>query len=660
MMRKPATVLDDVAISPADDIVQGEGTPLRWPPPGLESLQGLAWRAIALLAVGTGIMIAPLLIAVARPQMFWSIGVFGGSWWIPVSALIGLLVLLAGMERLTRLLFDGARAVQRGHDWLTVAYVVSDSRHDAGFLLQGARQYATLEEKDRRMLLAARVVAFIGYAAALIWIPLAFSFGVMLASRGVIGGSAGLTTLVMVPGGMLLMVALLAHVFESRTTGGMARSWRREMKRETRLLDEVSDWRADRATRLIHLTPATHRTLPARAVAIAFTVVALLLPLPIITLSLASAMGPAIGQLAILRLENTAARVAKAMMLEPYAIAATGTMSPIEAGGVLHSLAVTGARPISNPLERQPVKRYDVWPVESKPVTMPNLEAFGTQLIPRAATLTDEETAYLERVVQYPALADLSSVARARAADVTGGRLDVELLAGISVVDLPFARFGGLRDATQFHTAKAVLELSRGDAAAAETTLREVIAVGLLVMRESQSLIDVLVGASITSNGGAALQSLYRTTGRHDEADAMLRPQEGIERMENITRALHSDADVDALLRRSMAMTTDEALPRGLRWEALMSIQVGVGCLNPHTVVFGNGEEYATWLAATRSSLVRYPSEEALFDVLQRGPTMPGHLERRATVLHRLIGITLGRGDSTRTCAALMAGLTAD
>jgi hypothetical protein len=335
-------------------------------------------------------------------------------------------------------------------------------------------------------------------------------------------------------------------------------------------------------------------------------------------------------------------------------------MSAQEAGAVLHSLARTGALPIRNPLEREPITRYDPWPRESKPVTMPNLEAFGTQLIPRAATLTAEETAYLERVVQYPALADLSRVARARAADVTGGRLDVELLAGISGVDLPFARFSGLRDATQFHTAKAVLDLSRGEAEAAETTLREVIAVGLLVMRESQSLIDVLVGASITANGGAALQSLYRTTGRHDEADAMLRPQEGIERMENITRALHSPGDVDAMLRRSMAMTTDEALPRGMRWEALMSIQIGVGCLNPHTVVFGNGEEYATWLAATRASLVRYPSEEALFDVLQRGPTMPAHLAQRATVLQRLLGITLGRSDTTRTCAALMAGITAD
>jgi hypothetical protein len=39
---------------------------------------------------------------------------------------------------------------------------------------------------------------------------------------------------------------------------------------------------------------------------------------------------------------------------------------------------------------------------------------------------------------------------------------------------------------------------------------------------------------------------------------------------------------------------------------------------------------------------------------------MPVHLQRRATVLQRLFGITLGRTDTTRTCAALMAGLTAD
>ncbi|MBR9991365.1 MAG: hypothetical protein KFH98_16495, partial [Gemmatimonadetes bacterium] len=591
-------------------------------------------------------------------QSFWSTGLFGGSWWVPVvSSLVGMLILLAGMERLTRMLFHGAKAVQRGHDWITVAYVLCDARHDAGFLLQGARQYATLPERDRRMLLAARVVAAIGYAASLIWIPLAFVLGVFLAGRGMMGSGA-LTALVVVPGGMLMMAALLAHVFEARTTRGMARAWRRETTSEARLLDEVSDWRADRATRMIHLTPATHRTMPARALAIWFIVVAMLLPLPIITLALTSALGPALGEVAIPRVESSAARIAKATMLEPYAVPATSLVTPEEAGAALHAIAFTGTRASLSPLEREPVRRYDPWPRESKPVTMPNLEAFGTQLIPRATSLTAEETAYLERVVQYPALADLSNLARARAADIAGARWSTAQLASASVIDLPLARFSGLRDATQFHTAKAVLELSRGDAAAAETTLREVISIGLLLMREGPTLIDVLVGTGIAVNGGSSLQSLYRATGRHDEADALLRPQEGIDRMEVVTRALHSGGNVDALLRRSMVMTTNEALPRGMRWEALLAIQTGVGCLNPHTVVFGNGQQYDEWVERTRTSLVRYPSEQALFDVVLRGPMLPDALQHRATVAQRLIGITLGRTDTARTCGALMAGLT--
>src|SRR5690606_22960399 len=123
---------------------------------------------------------------------------------------------------------------------------------------------------------------------------------------------------------------------------GMARAWLREMTSETRLLDEVSDWRADRATRLIHLTPATHRTLPARIAAVAFVVLALLLPLPIVTLALASAMGPALGELAVPRVESSAAQIAKAGMLSPYAVAVNDTITPLEAGEMLHALAYTG------------------------------------------------------------------------------------------------------------------------------------------------------------------------------------------------------------------------------------------------------------------------------------------------------------------------------
>lgn len=650
-MYESEMVREDVALS-------SESTPLRWPPPGLEAMQGLAGRATALLGLGTGLMVVPMLIALGWSQAFWSVGMFGGSWWLPIAlSVLGVLILLAGLERLTRLLFDGVRAVQRGHDWMTVAYVMSDSRHDAGFLLQGARQYATLPERDRRMLLAARVVAVAGYTIALLWTLLAFVGGIVLAGQGVIETAGGLTAFVIAPAAVLLLAAVLAHALETRTTRSIVRAWRRDTTCESRLLDEVSDWRADRATRLIHLTPATHRTVAGRAAAFSLIVIAALIPLPVLTLALAGAMGPAVSEIAMPRMASTAARVAKASMLEPYAVPTDAGMTAAEAGEVLYALGFTGSAERGR-LDNAPVRFYDPWPRESKPVTMPNIEAFGTQLIPRAASLTAEEMAYLERVVQYPALRDLSRVARAREADLTAARWNVAGLAGVGGFDLPLPRFSGLRDATQFHTAKAVLELANGNVAAADTTLREVISIGLLVMREGPTLIDVMVGSAIARNGAAALETLYRTTGRHADADALLRPQEGIDRMEQITRALQTEADVDALLRRSMVMAGNDALPRGMRWEGLVLVQMGAGCMNLHNAVFGHGEEYRDWLARTRASLVRYPSEEALFDAVTAGPLLPAQLNNRATVLQRLFGLTLG-DESAEACAAMLAGLSA-
>jgi hypothetical protein len=97
-----------------------------------------------------------------------------------------------------------------------------------------------------------------------------------------------------------------------------------------------------------------------------------------------------------------------------------------------------------------------------------------------------------------------------------------------------------------------------------------------------------------------------------------------------------------------------------MRWEGLIAIQVGAGCLNPHTAVFGRGSAYDLWIEATRSALVRYPAEAALFDLTMRGAVAPTHLHRRADAVEKLLRLTLARDDSAGTCAALFTGLTAD
>jgi len=51
--------------------------PLRWPPPGLERLQGDLWIIIQTSTLAALILVFPLLLAVSLEQRFWSLGLSG-------------------------------------------------------------------------------------------------------------------------------------------------------------------------------------------------------------------------------------------------------------------------------------------------------------------------------------------------------------------------------------------------------------------------------------------------------------------------------------------------------------------------------------------------------------------------------------------------------
>src|SRR5688572_1249270 len=58
---------------------------LSWPPPGLEPLQGVLWPLLRRFGFGAAMFAFPLLIAIATPQGFASLGPFGRSFWIPAT-----------------------------------------------------------------------------------------------------------------------------------------------------------------------------------------------------------------------------------------------------------------------------------------------------------------------------------------------------------------------------------------------------------------------------------------------------------------------------------------------------------------------------------------------------------------------------------------------
>ena len=58
------------------------GSVLRWPPPGLERLQGDVWNVVRSGTLAALILVFPLLLSISLRQDFWSLGPLGSAWWV--------------------------------------------------------------------------------------------------------------------------------------------------------------------------------------------------------------------------------------------------------------------------------------------------------------------------------------------------------------------------------------------------------------------------------------------------------------------------------------------------------------------------------------------------------------------------------------------------
>ena len=85
--------------------------PLSWPPPGLEKLQGLLWRATLISWAGSVILVLPLLWALAVEQRFYSLGPFEENWQVGMGiALLGGIIILFSFGIFFGLMRASARA----------------------------------------------------------------------------------------------------------------------------------------------------------------------------------------------------------------------------------------------------------------------------------------------------------------------------------------------------------------------------------------------------------------------------------------------------------------------------------------------------------------------------------------------------------------------
>lgn len=539
----------------------------RWPPPGLERVHAQLWNVIGGLGIGGVIMIAPLLFATVQEQTFSTVGNANvGTWAALAAAVIDFLVLIEAYLQLQGGLRDAARASRGGYSWRLIALVAADQTRDTGFLIKGAREFADVPELRRRKALHARLFGTLAYLAGVLWLPIVFPLGLLLAQQGVFSATM-VWTISLFPVALLLLVGVALRVRE--------RVMLRGVRRPPDDVDPSTSWNDDGARK--------PRTFAASRVLVWMAVLLLFIPLWFAVSNTATTKLLDAGQYdSFGRVQE---RLALVEVLRPYALPKDSTITPLQAGEALYSLASAGEDQ-PQPQLRQPARRYG---------------AVGTDSI------------------DHPALQEFDILARAPALDEAGALYVLPFPDTMSIAVVPIVQPRQVRNAATAQIAKAsqLAKQRRFDEAIHE--LREIISASLLILDNSNFMFSALIAQVMATNAADSLESVYAARGDSASVQALRAAREAAVRASRIAQAGRSRATGAGILEEIPAIVLDPAITRGFRWEMFVAFNSYVPCLNQRNLLFGPGREYQEWLRKAHAALVRYPADGHMFELGRRG-----------------------------------------
>ena len=106
-------------------------------------------------------------------------------------------------------------------------------------------------------------------------------------------------------------------------------------------------------------------------------------------------------------------------------------------------------------------------------------------------------------------------------------------------------------------------------------------------------------------------------------------------------------------------VVVDSAAMRGLRWEIFTTLSSLAPCLNLNQVVFGPDASYAAWLEEAHASLVAFPSEEPLFQLMRQGYFGPAGAGPPQGLPGRLLSLAMGGSEATGGCTRMFGEVAA-
>ncbi|MGD2217645.1 MAG: tetratricopeptide repeat protein [Gemmatimonadales bacterium] len=318
----------------------------------------------------------------------------------------------------------------------------------------------------------------------------------------------------------------------------------------------------------------------------------------------------------------SAAKEARAYRLEP-----DPGITAAEAGRALYSVYTAGERPRG--AQRPPEHSFEQNWMTAEGATDREDERYLLVTDParlfRAAVegLNDEQRVYLREVSSHPGFAQYSIAARASEADILAAMYVLPFPDDYSVWSLPFPNFANTKDAARAHVALAALLLADGRLEDAETAIREVISVGLLIVDEGTTLIEGVVGTAIVKTGCDALAEFYMIAGREDEAETLYLISAIIEHGRDPIYAREFES-FDEAREAYYEVLGHPDRARSARWGALTRVSEAP-CFSVRELVVGTRRNHRRAMEQAGQYLLRRQSDVALFELISPNPGRPNY-----------------------------------
>jgi hypothetical protein len=316
---------------------------------------------------------------------------------------------------------------------------------------------------------------------------------------------------------------------------------------------------------------------------------------------------------------ETRERLVEVERLRPLLVARNATITPTEAGALLHRLNPTKAMP-SMPMHavaETPVRPWDTMTPSDD--MFGGLRADGNEgrmaagIVTAAARgFSAQEIAYLRAVAEAPIWRDVERLVSAPAVDVIGGRFVLPFRADASVWAMPVVRFNDTKRLAYAGVSRAAYYVAMGQPQQAEAALKTVVSYGFLLIDNGSYALDALIGRVVIGIGQNGLHQLYTLTG-DTRGMALTAPFSNV--VSQRIAPVRGDVDASAELARLLRDAKNPAVPRTARLEALNQLAFS-SCSSVRGMLFGPSAAVQDAFAQARGDLARYPSERAYLDLM--------------------------------------------